>query len=494
MNSFAHSKSRFIALLVSVLLALAGLTTANQEVSFASDSIEGQVPNSYIVIVKQGGNDRVRGHANKKGLRIGNEFKNVANGFELTLSAKELAEIKSLPDFVAVYPNMIVTTSAEQAGAVWGIDRIDQASLPLDTKYKYPDNGGAGVPVYVVDTGVEASLAGFGTRVSAGFSAISGTTLGNTDCNGHGTHVAGTIGSTTFGVAKQAPLVPVKVLDCAGSGSNAGVIAGLDWVGTQAKGVVNMSLGGGASIPTDDAVARLTAKGFTVVVAAGNSNADACKSSPARAPSAITVGASSNTDARASFSNWGTCLDIFAPGVNITSELATAGSIGSNVLSGTSMASPHVAGVAALYIAANIAANTPKTVAQVRDAVVNSGIAGKVSNSLSPTSTLLNTGFLMGAVAPSAPTSFTAVSSGSNVNLTWGSPAQPGSAPILGYRIYRSVNGGNFSLLSTLASTARSETVSGPPKRTKYAFRLTAFSDAGESPAASSATFSGANR
>lgn len=239
-------------------------------------------------------------------------------------------------------------TSDTQINATWGLDRIDQVALPLSGSYTNANNG-SGVRAYVVDTGVLTSHAEFTGRVAAGFSAVSDAN-GVLDCNGHGTHVAVTIAGSTYGVAKAATIVPVRVLDCAGSGYLSGVISGLDWVGTNhpvgTPAVVNMSLGGGASSTLDAAVESLVSKGLTVVVAAGNSAADACTASPARTPGALTVAASNNLDGFASFSNFGSCVDLIAPGVAITSAWIGS-STATAQISGTSMASPHVAGLVA---------------------------------------------------------------------------------------------------------------------------------------------------
>uniref|UniRef100_UPI003467EDD9 Extracellular serine proteinase n=1 Tax=Thermus sp. (strain Rt41A) TaxID=32063 RepID=UPI003467EDD9 len=239
--------------------------------------------------------------------------------------------------------------AAVQSPATWGLDRIDQRTLPLDGRYTYTATG-AGVHAYVVDTGILLSHQEFTGRIGKGYDAI--TPGGSAqDCNGHGTHVAGTIGGTTYGVAKGVTLHPVRVLDCNGSGSNSSVIAGLDWV-TQnhvKPAVINMSLGGGASTALDTAVMNAINAGVTVVVAAGNDNRDACFYSPARVTAAITVGATTSTDYRASFSNYGRCLDLFAPGQSITSAWYTS-STATNTISGTAMATPHVTGAAALYL------------------------------------------------------------------------------------------------------------------------------------------------
>ena len=229
---------------------------------------------------------------------------------------------------------------------------------------------------YIIDTGILTSHSQFSGRTAAGYSAINDG-RGTTDCNGHGTHVAGTVGGTTYGVAKGVTLIPVRVLDCAGSGTNAGVIAGMDWVTNNHSGasVANMSLGGGASTAVDSAIARMTSSGVTVAVAAGNENQNACNVSPARAASAITVGSTTSTDARSSFSNYGSCVDVFAPGSNITSAWYTSTSA-TNTISGTSMASPHVAGVAALYLQGNPTASA----ATVTNAITSTSTPNKVTD------------------------------------------------------------------------------------------------------------------
>jgi subtilisin family serine protease len=272
-----------------------------------------------------------------------------------------------------VEEDAVVTADATQSNPPWGLDRIDQRSRPLNAIYTFNWTG-AGVFAYVIDTGIRTAHTQFGGRAANVFDAFGGN---GQDCNGHGTHVAGTIGGSTFGVAKSVNLRGVRVLNCSGSGTNSGVIAGVDFVrlNRQNPAVANMSLGGGASSALDTAVNNLSNSGVPIAVAAGNSNANACNSSPARAANAITVGSTTTTDARSSFSNFGTCLDLFAPGSGIlsawfTSNTATA------TLSGTSMASPHVAGVAALYRQFNPGASA----ATVRNAIVNGATTNVVTN------------------------------------------------------------------------------------------------------------------
>ena len=264
------------------------------------------------------------------------------------------------------------TTDDVQRRATWGLDRIDSRE-GFDWKYRY-DFTGAGVTVYVIDTGIRKTHVDFGGRAVHGFTAINDG-RGSDDCNGHGTHVAGTVGGQKWGVAKAVTLVAVRVLNCQGSGSTSGVIDGVDWVTGDARdqSVVNMSLGGPASSAMDAAVAGSIASGIPYAVAAGNSHEDACGYSPARVSSAITVGATDDLDWDAWFSNYGSCLDLFAPGDYVTSAWKKSDTA-KKTISGTSMASPHVAGVAALYLEQNPAA----TPTQVRDAIVN----GSTKNTL----------------------------------------------------------------------------------------------------------------
>ena len=268
------------------------------------------------------------------------------------------------------------SNATTQTNATWGLDRSDQRNLPLNSTYN-ADGNAQGVPVYVVDTGVLASHQDFAGRVKAGYTAVSDGN-GTTDCNGHGTHVAGTIAGTKYGIAKSASIIPVRVLDCNGSGTTSTVIAGLDWVASQnpRNAVVNLSLGGGTSTALDDAINRVVNKDIVVVVAAGNNNADACNYSPSRVPAAITVGATTNQDQRANYSNYGKCLDVFAPGSNITSDWYSSNTATATA-SGTSMASPHVAGLAAILRAIYTGENVP----QITNRILNKATTNKVTDS-----------------------------------------------------------------------------------------------------------------
>lgn len=317
------------------------------------------------------------GELTRRGIKVTYDLASVFPGAIAKLTASGADALRAAPGIASVERDAPVALVATQATPPWGLDRADQRALPLSGSYTYPGTG-SGVTAYVVDTGILATHADFGGRVRSGFTAITDGN-GTTDCHGHGTHVSGTVGGSTYGMAKAASLVAVRVLGCTGSGSTSGVIAGLDWVvqdhAAGVPAVLNMSLGGGASASLDAAVQAVINDGVTVVVAAGNSNADACLSSPSRAPAAVTVGATSSTDARASFSNFGTCVDLFAPGVGIASSWITSTTAAAS-LSGTSMASPHVAGAAAVLLG-----QTPSlSPAEVAARLVSSASTGIVTD------------------------------------------------------------------------------------------------------------------
>ena len=301
-------------------------------------------------------------------------LRNVFAGAISDLTPEEVRLQQLNPNVESIEADVPMVAFGTQTGAPWGLDRIDQRSLPLTGSFGWKGDG-AGVTVYVVDTGI-APHTDFSGRLRTGFTAVNDG-LGSLDCQGHGTHVAGSVAGRTYGVAKAASLVPVRVLDCAGRGSSAGVIAGLDWIVDHHKAgvpaVANMSLGGPAHPAVDAAVRAVIADGVTVVAAAGNANADACTVSPGRTAEAITVAATAPDDARASFSNWGSCVDLFAPGVTIPST-----SLGGRILtmSGTSMAAPHVAGA----IAARLSLDPKLTPTQIAATLLTAATAGKISN------------------------------------------------------------------------------------------------------------------
>ncbi|HEX8071971.1 MAG TPA: S8 family peptidase [Pyrinomonadaceae bacterium] len=343
---------------------------------------KGAIPNKYIVVFEDWATgergqfsaaaalaDSVTANYGGKVERV---YQHALNGFAANMTEDQALTLSQDPRvrFVEEDGEMHATTT--QTGATWGLDRIDQRDRPLNGTYVYNFTG-SGVRAYVIDTGIRTTHTQFGGRASAVFDAFGGN---GQDCNGHGTHVAGTIGGSTYGVAKSALLRAVRVLDCSGSGSTSGVIAGVDWVTNNhiSPAVANMSLGGGASSALDTAVNNSINSGMTYSIAAGNSSTDACTQSPARVAAAITVGSTTSSDARSSFSNFGTCVDIFAPGSSITSAWATSDTA-TNTISGTSMASPHVCGVSALYLQAH-PGSSPAT---IRNAIVNGSTTGRLT-------------------------------------------------------------------------------------------------------------------
>ncbi len=337
------------------------------------------------------------------GIQVTARYGTALTGFAASLPPAALAAVLRDPNVAYVEADQVVTVEAPvqdaQAGAVWGLDRVDQRDLPLDGIYNYA-NIGAGVNAYIIDTGIRATHVEFSGRVGDGYTAINDG-QGWNDCYGHGTHVAGTVGGATYGIAKGVTLHAVRVLDCTGSGTVSGVVAGVDWVTANAvrPAVANMSLGGGASSALDTAVRNSIASGIVYGIAAGNSGADACNSSPARTAEALTVGASSSADVRASWSNYGACLDLFAPGVSITSSYYSSDTATAS-MSGTSMAAPHVTGAAALYLAVNPAA----TVAEVAQALVGNATSDKITGpGTGSPNLLLYMGFVSG-IATATPT------------------------------------------------------------------------------------------
>jgi serine protease len=419
--------------------------------------------------------------ASRHGARMQRSFSHTLRGFVVQADDRALEKLVLDPSVAYVEEDGIVEISATQSGATWGLDRVDQRDLPLNSTYVY-NTTASNVNAYIVDTGVLGSHTQFSGRMIGGYTAISDGN-GTNDCNGHGTHVAGTVAGTTHGIAKGAKISPIRVLGCNGSGTNSGVIAGMDWVAANhvKPAVANMSLGGGASTATDDAVARMTAAGVTVVVAAGNDNSNACNYSPARAPSAITVGSTTNTDARSSFSNFGSCLDIFAPGSNITSAWYT-GTTATNTISGTSMASPHVAGVAALYLANNPTA----TPSQVTAAIINGSTPNKVTSPGTGSPNRLLYSLIDGGggggdtTPPTTVTGLTATASSSSaISLSWTAASDTGGSGLAGYKVERCAGASctNFAQIGTSASTSYSD--SGLAASTTYRYQVRAYDGAG---------------
>jgi subtilisin family serine protease len=381
----------------------------------AADSIK----DSYIVVFKDSGmstqsvGDTVASLADKYGSKVDFTYKSALRGFAGSMSAQAAKQLAADPTVAFVQQNRTVKMTVDQLNPPsWGEDRVDQRNLPLDSKYSYTTTA-TNVTAYVIDTGIRTTHQDFGGRAVWGTNTTGDAN--NTDCNGHGTHVAGTIGGATYGLAKGVRLVAVKVLDCAGSGSFAGVAAGIDWVTSNhvsGPAVANMSLGAqGSDAATETAVRNSIIDGVTYGIASGNSSgADACGFTPARVTEAITVNASTRTDARATFSNIGTCTDIFAPGEGITSSWNT-NDTATNTISGTSMATPHVVGGAALYLAANPTASP----AAVQSAMKANATPNKITNpGAGSPNLLLYTG--TGTVTPPNPCA--AVTNGTNYTIS----------------------------------------------------------------------------
>lgn len=347
----------------------------------------------YIVVLRDDVPARAvaQEQAGRFGFRVTRIYENAIKGYVGSFPQAIVERLKgdARVAFVEADQPMQAFTDTTQTGATWGLDRIDQRQLPLSTSFSYSNNG-AGVTAYVIDTGIRLSHTEFGGRASSGFDAVDGGSAD--DCNGHGTHVAGTVGGATYGVAKGVNLVAVRVLDCKGSGSTSGVIAGVDWVTADHQpgkpAVANMSLGGGRSTALDMAVKRSIADGVVYAIAAGNGYQNACNTSPARVSEAMTVSATDNTDTKASFANYGKCVDWFAPGVGITSAWSTSDSA-VNTISGTSMAAPHTAGVAAQILQTNPGFQPQ----QVRDTIFNLTTKNVVINSNTTNKHLLFTNF-----------------------------------------------------------------------------------------------------
>jgi subtilisin family serine protease len=400
-------KTLVLFVLVALSVAVVVFTAAHGQNSngngkFRRARADKKIANQYIVVLKDDAVD-VEGESIRLSRDFGGDrnggysYQRALKGFSVRMPEQQAARLANDPRVEFVEEDSIVSLGTTQTGATWGLDRIDQRDLPLNSTYVYNATG-TGVKAYIVDTGIRATHTQFGGRVVSGFTAISDG-LGTNDGNGHGTHVAGTVGGSTYGVAKNVTLVAVRVLDSSGSGTNSGVIAGVDFVTSDHQAgqpaVANMSLGGGASSALDTAVANAVTDGVTFAVAAGNENQNACNVSPARTASAITVGSTTTTDARSSFSNFGTCVDIFAPGSSITSSWNTSDTA-TNTISGTSMATPHATGVAALFLETNPSASP----ATVTAAIINNSTLNHVTGAGTGSPNRLLFSLLTGAPPP----------------------------------------------------------------------------------------------
>ncbi|HET7234307.1 MAG TPA: S8 family serine peptidase, partial [Longimicrobium sp.] len=302
----------------------------------------GGIANAYLVVLADGADPR--GVAASVSVAPRHLYSAAVNGFSATLTQGQLNALQHNPAVAYIEQDAVFHAATTQTGAPWNLDRIDQRNLPLDGNYTRGATGSS-VRAYIIDTGIDATHAQFGARVQNVYDAFGGT---GADCNGHGTHVAGIVGAVTWGVAKGVSLRGVRVLDCNGSGSTSGIVAAIDWVrlNAQKPAVANLSLGGPFSSTLNTAVTSLSNAGIFTSVAAGNENQDACNVSPASAAAVMTVAGTNRDDTRLSSGNWGSCVDIYAPGGSITSTWPGGGT---NILSGSSMAAPHAAGVAVLY-------------------------------------------------------------------------------------------------------------------------------------------------
>lgn len=480
MSFAARARRTALALGASVALTLSVVSP----ISAIADTADSE----YIIQVPESQQDELLNALSDLGVTPDVVYDNSLSGVAVSLTPSELAAVNTQVSGENVAPDLPVELMTAQAPAPWNLAMIDSATRPADQTYIYPDSAGDGVRVYVIDTGIASNNPQLSGRVLPGVSLVAGDPS-TSDCYGHGTHVAGTVASTTYGVAKRASVVPIRVFNCSGGGATESkILAGIDWAiankpaGT--VGVINMSLGlscfsNCSMSPLVVGVQKAVDANFVVVVSAGNSSRDACTFSPASAPAALTVGALDQTNTEASWSNFGPCVDLYAPGVDIVS-LNYQDALGTKVMSGTSMAAPHVAGAAALYIAANPGASALAVTQAIKDGASASPIVRLVSHPNTPNAQLNTSPILTNAtvgVAPPAPSSLSAVAFGiGSIDLSW----QPVAAltAVTDYIVsYRPAGTSSWITTSTTPSAATSERVSGLVRDTSYEFRVVAKTD-----------------
>ncbi|MEY3846629.1 MAG: hypothetical protein RJA66_896 [Actinomycetota bacterium] len=478
------SRVKFVLAAVLALFITAGM--------MPSQAFAAVVRDVYIVQTTAAGQDSVMKAIFGFGEVPLDQLDLVLDGFTVPLTDYEASVLAANPDVINIQLDQKMSLLETQTPTPsWGLDRIDQQTNAYDSTYNYPTDGGKGVRVYIVDTGVMATNPEFEGRILPGFDAL-GENLQSADCHGHGTHVAGTVAGTKFGVAKAATIVPVRVLGCSGSGSTSGILKALDWIlannpaGTPA--LVSMSIGGGKQPLFNDGIKKLYDGGILPIVAAGNSNADACNYSPSSTPDAVTVGASDSSDNRASYSNFGDCVDLFAPGSSIVSASAT-NPAGSTTMSGTSMATPHVSGLAALYLGQNPTA----TPAQVAKAIRDNGIVNGINNAQSQYGNILiNNNFVRGAApiapnpnpvlnAPDQVASVAVTATGSNSGtVSWVDGPSDGGSPVTGHVVRALASGALVANANAvLGANVRSYTINGLDANTTYTFSVYAYNAIG---------------